>query len=142
MSNFPWWDSTITIFNKVEVNDVVTWYSHIKTGCFWKNTLQITDATDMVANSDSVMLRVPADADYVAKLQFDALANKSGHYTFAPGDIIILGEVSDTIDEYTNGKRSTDLLAKYALSGKMVVLSFTDESSSHRLKPHYLIRGT
>ena len=40
MSNFPfpWWDKTVTIYNKVvdPTTQRITWYSTVVENCFWK----------------------------------------------------------------------------------------------------------
>ncbi len=121
MSNFPfaWWDKTITIYNKLvdPTTQRVSWTRTTVENCFWKATNSLYS---LGAQSGSVQLevkniicRIPQDDRFVTKREWEKLPDRTGYFTLANGDIIILGEVDDTIDEYTPGQRSTDLVAKY-----------------------------
>lgn len=119
MSNlpFPWWDKTITIYNKVvdPTTQRISWYRTVVKNCFWKyvnNTYTIRGSNVLLETKD-IICRIPKDKRYADKATWKGLSDKSDSFTLANGDIIILGEVEDVIDEYTTGKRSTDIIAKY-----------------------------
>lgn len=123
MNNYPiWWDKTITVYNKFvdTTTQRVSWYKTVVEGCFWKavnDTYTIgrggISSTGITLETKDVICRIPKDERFVGKREWKELEDKSGHFTLNNGDIIILGKVSDTIDEYTRGKHSTDLVAKY-----------------------------
>ena len=121
MSNVPfqWWDKTITIYNKSidPTTQRVSWYRTVVENCFWKYvnktyTLRGADGGVLLETKD-VICRIPEDDRFLSKREWNALSDKTDTFTLANGDIIVLGEVDDEIDEYTSGKRSTDLVTKY-----------------------------
>ena len=67
----------------------------------------------VLTENKTIICRIPADSRFVDKRTWKELEDKTDYFTLANGDIIILGEVEDVIDEYTAGKRSTDLISKY-----------------------------
>ena len=124
MSNFPfpWWDNTITIFNKVvdPATQRVSWYKTVVENCFWKASNDIynmgrygVSALGIRVETKEIICRIPKDDRFLPKNEWRELSDKTDYFTLANGDIIILGEVDDVIDEYTAGQRSTDLIAKY-----------------------------
>ena len=153
MSNFPfaWWDKTVTIYNKVvdPTTQRISWYSTVVTNCFWKyvNTLYNMGRYGMSTvgvqlEVKNVVCRIPKDERYVDKRAWDELKDKSGHFTLANGDIIVLGEVTDTIDEYTSGQRSNDLLTKYkAYDACIEIESYVNDVQTGVGLEHYRIVG-
>ena len=125
MSNnfpFPWWDKTITIFNRYvdPTTQRVSWYKTVVNNCFWKCTNEIYNmgrygisSLGIRVEPKEIICRIPKDSRFIGKREWRELADKSDNFTLANGDIIVLGEVDDVIDEYTAGQRSTDLIAKY-----------------------------
>ena len=126
MSNFPftWWDKTITIYNKLidPTTQKTSWYRNTCENCFWKNinTTYVIGASGMstkgvVLETKNIICRIPKDDRYVDKRAWKELSDndRKDYFTFGNGDIIILGEVNDEIDEYTSGKRSNDIVKKY-----------------------------
>lgn len=124
MSNFPfaWWDKTLTIYNRIVDPDTqrVSWQRTVVEHCFWKYVNNIYNmgrygmsSLGIRVETKDVICRIPKDDRFVDKRAWKSLEDKTGHFTLGNGDIIILGEVQDVIDEYTAGQRSTDLLAKY-----------------------------
>jgi len=119
---FPWWDKTLTIYNKYvdPTTQRVTWYRTVLNNCFWKYDNQTyyvgkysVKVSGIALETKNVMCRIPKDDRFMYQQDWRALADKSKNFTLATGDIIILDEVKDEIDEYTAGKRSTDLVSKY-----------------------------
>lgn len=124
MSNFPfpWWDKTITLYNKFvdPTTQRVTWYRTVIENCFWKASNDIYNMGRYGMSTVGIQLevktitcRIPKDDRYVNKREWKELEDKSNNFTLANGDIIILGEVDDVIDDYVAGQRSTDILSKY-----------------------------
>ena len=141
-----WWDSTVTIYNKATdpTTQVVTWYKRKLTDCFW--SLQGTKVTigEVTLDSKSVLCRIPKDPLFLEKADWIALPNdqKSSHFTIGQGDIIVEGEVSDEINEYQTGHRSTDLLSKYREYQQcMEITEYSNNTGIGRNNEHYLARG-
>ena len=148
MSNhYPsWWDTTITIYNKFEdpQTQLVTWYKHEVTGCFWKYSGNKVVIDTTVLDTNSIICRIRKDDSFLEKHEWSALPNDemSNYFTLGQGDIIVKGSVDDTINEYTSGKRSTDLLKKYkALQGCMEIEEFSNNTGGGRGNEHYYVRG-
>lgn len=124
MSNFPfaWWDKTLTIYNRIvdPTTQRISWQRTVVRNCFWKEVNAVYNmgrygmsSLGIRVETKDIVCRIPKDKRFVDKRAWKALADKTGRFTLGNGDIIILGEVTDVIDEYTTGQRSTDLLAKY-----------------------------
>lgn len=147
MNNYPsWWDSTVTIYNKYTdpATKRVTWYPHVVHDCFWKRSdLQILRNT-MAIESDSTICRIRVNSlflpDYVWKDLTDE--GKTSYFTLGVGDIIVNAEVDDEIDEYTPGKRSSDLVEKYKRAQDCLVIEkSTITVGGGRGLEHYHVRG-
>ncbi len=146
-SNFPaWWETTITVYNKFTdpQTKVVRWYKTVITGAFWKDIHEKVKIGQTVLETNSIICRIRKDDRFLEKYLWvqkpnDEMAN---YFTLGKGDIIIRGEVEDTIDEYQSGRRSTDLIAKYKeLQGCMSVEESTINVGAGRCNEHYLARG-
>jgi len=144
---FPiWWDTTVTIYNKYTdpTTDVTTWYRSVVTDCFW--SLQGTKVSigEVVLDSKSALCRIPKDAKFLEKKDWTALPadQKSDHFTLGQSDIIVRGEVSDVINEYQSGHRSTDLLSKYRdYQSCLEITEYSINTGVGRNNEHYLARG-
>lgn len=124
MSNFPfpWWDKTITIYNKYidPTTQRISWYRTVVHNCFWKAENDMfsmgrygVSVIGVLTETKAIICRIPKDKRFVEKRTWETLSDKTNRFTLANGDIIVLGEVTEEIDDYTPGKRSTDLIAKY-----------------------------
>ena len=146
MSNiYPvWWDKTLTLYNKhTESNGEVTWYRTTLNNCFWKYTGDEVRVNDAVLATKDTTCRIPVGQplDYLPKDEWDASDSKDTYFTLGRGDILVLGEVDDTISEYTRGERSTDLLNKYRDRGCIEINEYRDNTGAGRVDEHYLVRG-
>ena len=75
--------------------------------------------------------------DWIAKPN-DEMGN---YFTLGEGDIIVKGEVTDDINEYQTGHRSSDLLKKYkGLQGCMEIQQWSN-NTGHRGNEHYFASG-
>ena len=100
--------------------------------------------TGVSLDTNSIICRVRQDASYKPKSEWVQLPNDEmdDYFTFGQGDIVVRGEVSDEIDEYTSGKRSTDLLNKYKQFGECFVIDrVSDNTGVGRGQKHYFIEG-
>lgn len=153
MSNFPfaWWDKTITIYNK-DVDPVTqhtTWYRTVVKNCFWKAE-NITfsmgrygvSTIGVVTDNKNIICRIPKDKRFLDKRKWKETENKSGKFTLANGDIIILGNVDDVIDDYVAGSRSTDIIAKYKeFDACLEVDTYIDNVQTGVSLEHYRVVG-
>lgn len=153
MSNFPfpWWDKTITIFNKIvdPSTQRITWQKTYVNNCFWKEVDSIynmgrygVSSLGIRVETKEIICRIPKDKRFVQKQLWRDLEDKSGKFTLANGDIIVLGRVDDVIDEYTSGQRSTDLMAKYKEYNACVeVDTYVDNCQTGVSLEHYRVVG-
>lgn len=147
MNDYPiWWDTTITLYNKYEdpLTNVITWHKTVLPNCFWKYSGDKVTVGTVVLDSKSVLCRIPKNPNFLERYEWQQLPNDEmpKHFTLGLGDIIVRGAVSDEINEYVSGSRSSDLLEKYrALQGCMGVEEFTINTGSGRNNEHYYARG-
>lgn len=146
-NNYPqWWDKTITIYNKYQdkQTQVVRWYRFTVDNCFWKNVSSKITVGDTVLETYDLVCRIPQSDLFLPPYQWEELPNDkmSNYFTLSKGDIIVLGEIKDEIDEYSKNKRSTDFLAKYKdLQGCMTIDRVSINTDTGMLNPHYHVRG-
>lgn len=146
-ADYPiWWNTTLTIYNQYTdpLTDVVMWHRHVVTDCFWKYAGERVLINDVEVNTSTVICRIPEDEAYLSKYLWEQLPNDemSNYFTIGREDIIIPGEITDTINEYASGQHSTDLLAKYArLQGCMKVETVIENVGGGRNQPHYYVAG-
>lgn len=147
MSKYPaWWSNTLTIYNKYVdgTTHAITWYKHTVHNCFWKYTGAKVTIGETVIETDTSLCRIPEDKMYREPWVWDELssADKLKYFTLSVGDIIVNGAVTDTIDEYRTGERSTDLIGKYKdLQGCIVVERCANNTGYGRGMKHYYVRG-
>lgn len=137
------WDKTITLYNKNEDEQtgIIRWYRHTLKDCFYKSTNNKINIGGVQLQTDDNIIRIPEKADYLPPYKWFELPNdKKGEYmTLQRGDLIFLGDVSEDIDEYTQGKRSNDIVKKYSSIGSVVINSVNINTSLPGA--HYLVRG-
>lgn len=145
--NYPiWWDKTITIYNKFEDSQtqVVKWYKHTVSQCFYKSISDKILVGNTVLESNNIICRIPKQADFLARHDWINTPNDEmqNYFTLGVGDIIINASVDDDIDEYKQGKRSTDLLAKYkSLQGCFEIQEIAINTGIGRCLEHYYVKG-
>ena len=147
MSNYPvWWEETLTIYNRYDdpLTHLVTWFKYVVHNCFWKDVGNKVTVGDTVLETNDIICRIPQNAAFLPVYQWVNIPNdqKSNYFTIGPKDIIIKGAVTDVINEYSSGHRSSDVLAKYkALQGCMEVERIAINTGAGRCNPHYYVRG-
>ncbi len=136
------WDKTITLYNKFcDVNGQIYWHRHTISNCFFKNINKKTVSGDTEKIGNETIIRIPKQSNFIPCFNWVSLSNdiQIQYMTLKSGDIIVLGDVNDTIDEYQNSQRSSDLIAKYKALGCIIVSSANINTDLP--KPHYLVRG-
>lgn len=142
----PWWETTVTIYNKFQdpITRLYSWYRTVIKGTFWKDVGNKITVGQTVLETNDIICRIRKDDRFLPKHEWVNVPNDkmSEYFTIGKGDIIVKGEVDDVVDEYQQGHRSNDLLAKYKqLQGCMTVEKVAINVGAGRCDEHYLVRG-
>lgn len=147
MNNYPsWWNIKVTIYNKFEdpQTNLVRWFRHSVDGTFWKYAGNKVVIGNTVLETKDIICRLRKDDKFLEKHEWISLPNDkmADYFTLAQGDIIVKGDVEDEIDEYTSGKRSTDLKRKYkGLQGCLEIQEWANNTGGGRGNEHYYVKG-
>lgn len=148
MSNhYPqWWNTTVTIYNRYEdpLTNVVSWHRHVIKGTFWKYSGDKVVIDKVVLDTKNVICRIRKDNSFLERHEWVKIPNDQmkNYFTLSQGDIIVKGEVTDEINEYTSGTRSSDLKKKYkSLQGCMEIQEWSNNTGGGRGIEHYYARG-
>lgn len=148
MSNYypSWWDTTITIYNRYEdrQTNIVTWHRHVVDNTFWKYSGNKMFVGNTVLETKDIICRIRKDENFLEKHEWIALPNDKmeQYFTLGQGDIIVKGRVTDEINEYVSGKRSSDLKKKYKeLQGCMEIQEWSNNTGGGRGNEHYYVKG-
>lgn len=141
-----WWDTTLTIFNQFKdpQTKIVRWYKTVVDGAFWKYVGDKITIGKTVLETNNIICRIRKDDRFLEKYEWVQKPNDemSDYFTLAKGDIIIKGAVDEDIDEYTNGRRSNDIIAKYKqLQGCMSIEEMAINVGAGRCDEHYYVKG-
>ena len=141
-----WWDTTVTIYNKFvdPQTKLVIWYRTVVNGAFWKYVGDKINIGRTVLETNNTICRIRKDSKFLEKHLWLKVPNDkmSDYFTLGVGDIIVKGEVDDTIEEYQSGKRSNDLIAKYKeLQGCISIQEIAINVGAGRGLEHYYIKG-
>lgn len=145
MSNYPyWWDKTITIYNRIQdaTTGRVTWNRCVLSGCFWKYVNTVNYVNNVKMETKDVICRIPKSDKYIPLEIWKILDDFTDKFTLRNGDIIILGDIDEEVDDYTKGKHMTDVLAKYKEVNRAIQIeNFTDDTGNKLYAEHYNIKG-
>lgn len=144
--NPAWWDTSLTLYNKYEdpTTNIVKWHRTNLINCFWKHERANLSVGNTTIETDSIICRIPEDTRFKPKYEWLKIPNDemSNYFTLGIGDIIINGNISDDIDEYKKGSRSTELIEKYKDLGTMQIDSVSINTGTGLLfNRHYLVKG-
>ncbi|MEA4830999.1 hypothetical protein SDC9_103595 [bioreactor metagenome] len=133
-----WFCKTITLYCRYEDTTTkrVSWYRYVIDGAYYKNISSSALIGNVRISTESTVCRIRAGSRYLSPNAWLVCenTNKIQSYTLKNGDIVVLGSVSDSIDEYTAGIRSSDLIAKYRAQGAIKINKVsvnTELGSSH-----------
>lgn len=147
MNNYPsWWNIKVTIYNKFEdpQTNLVRWFRHCVDGTFWKYAGNKVVIGNTVLETKDIICRLRKDDKFLERHEWISLPNDkmADYFTLAQGDIIVKGDVEDEIDEYTSGRRSTDLKRKYkGLQGCLEIQEWANNTGGGRGNEHYYVKG-
>ena len=141
-----WWNTTVTIYNKFTdpQTQVVKWYKSVVNGTFWKYVGDKITVGKTVLETNNIICRIRKDDRFLEQYQWLNIPNDKmkDYFTLGKGDIIVKGEVDDEVNEYQNGHRSTDLIAKYKdLQGCMSIERIAINVGAGRCDEHYYVKG-
>lgn len=141
-----WWNTTLTIYNKFQdpQTQVIRWYRHVVENAFWQPLGSKITIGKVVLQTDDIICRIRKDDAFREKHEWVAIPNDQmgNYFTLGQGDIIVKGEVTDEINEYVSGSRSSDLLSKYKkLQGCMEIKSWSNNTGGGRGNEHYFVKG-
>lgn len=146
MNKYPeWWNQTITVYNKYEdAQGKVSWYRTVIPNCFWKYTGEKLIVNGSLIETNVTVCRIPKDERFLERYLWEELGEEGfkDYFTLSIGDFIIKGEVTDNIDEYTPGLRSSDFISKYKrLQGCTIISRVAVNTEGGRVNEHYSVRG-
>lgn len=146
MNVYPrWWDRTVTIYNRYEdpSTRIVKWYRHTMSGCFWRNvTMQMT-LDNSTVGSNSQICRIPKTDKYADVIDWQNADDtfRTKYFTLQSGDFIVDGNVTDTVDEYTAGQRSSEVIGRYSKYNKCGIINKFSINTGNVDMEHYLVYG-
>jgi hypothetical protein len=147
MNVYPeWWNKTITVYNKFEdpQTRVISWFRTVLSDCFWKETGSKVTVGETVLETNDTICRIPKNDNFLEKYKWINVTNDKmqEYFTLGSGDIIVLGEVDEDINEYQSGYRSSDFLTKYKkLQGCMVINKVAINVGDGLGNEHYYVKG-
>lgn len=146
MSYPRWWDTTITVYNRYEdpTTNIITWHRTVLNGCFIKNANNKVTVGQTQLETNNIIIRIPQSDNFKDYGEWINTPNDlmDNYFTLHQGDIIVKGDIDEVIDEYTEGKRSTDFLTKYKAVGVCLTISnWQDNTGVGRCSPHYYVNG-
>ena len=102
----------ITIYNKYLVSRAEVFQRSVIRDVGWQATKAImgTKAGALASNVATIFIPSVSHTEYRAPKAWQALVTKTANWTLQEGDVVVKGEVADTI---TSGFTITDLRAKY-----------------------------
>ena len=137
------WNKTITLYNKYEDAETgaVIWCRHTIENCFYKTTNNTVNVGNVQIKTDGNVIRIPIQKNYLEPYEWHRMVNDRKRFfiTLQDGDLIVLGNVKDEINEYESGKRSNDLIEKYKSLGTVFIKSVN--INDFMPGEHYLVRS-
>ncbi|MDR1940035.1 MAG: hypothetical protein LBQ40_04490 [Clostridiales bacterium] len=122
----PWWNNTLTIYKKGEDAERNTvWTSAVIDGCAFTVTYNRAESGDNEKVIPAFIVRVRKGAELSVKT----------------GDVVIKSGVEEAIDESEDGRRMSDIMAKYGDDAFIVKATKDNTNLADAFLPHYFIGG-
>jgi hypothetical protein len=119
------WDKRVTLYVKTEDKARNTvWIKTILDGCCWGLKAE----------------RIPSGDNFIVAPVYTVRVPTGKLIRASTGDMCVMGDVDEDIDERTQGIRSSDLLKRYEGSA-FAVRIFKDNTGANMPIPHYFIGG-
>ena len=88
---------TVTLYNKYLDGNTEKWKRTVLRGVYWDSSKGRTIRKNGVSADNGLMLIIPfsvvADCDYIKPKEFASLTDKTGKWTIASGDMVVLGDI-------------------------------------------------
>lgn len=106
--NIPFGNITVTIYNRYQYKNstgkiITTWKRSVINGCgqIYKSVLTSNNGIQLAGTQQ--MIQIPHTENYVDEYEWDSMINDSraDRFTAQSGDLIVLGEVEDEVDEFS-----------------------------------------
>lgn len=131
----PWWDKTITLYNKVTEGGKIVYYRHVLRGCsIAVKRVSVLNGSDRSFN-DEITVRIPQNDAYRAPIAYDSPqcdGKRDGLFTLHDGDVILFGAHTEEMRDEA-GFRPGDRLDCF---DGFTVRTYADNSQAGIL-PHY-----
>ena len=92
---------TVTIYNRYKDGTIEKWQRTVLSGVFWNGSKGVVMRKTGTASADGLQLIIPFSADvsrgYLKPKEFADLEDKTGHWTLAPKDMVILGKIDHEV---------------------------------------------
>lgn len=135
--DFPaFWDSTITLYNKILIDNKPEWVRHVFHNVFFKSLNEKQMNGNTVFHSTSYIVRIPKNNLYVSTSNYSDYENT---FTVQTGDMVFFGEVNEIIDETNPDKRSNAVMNRY--KGRCFLIKAFSENIHNIGLKHYRIEG-
>lgn len=108
----PFWDKTITIYTPFVSQNTTQWYRHVISNVFIRYNADKVSEGNIYIPDKRTKYRIPSDK-YLSPAEWRASSEKSSRWTLELESIIVMGKVSDTLEDNSSG---TVLLDKYDCS--------------------------
>lgn len=96
--NIMYTPDTITIYNKTIESNTEAYYRTVVSDVYWESTVGASRRASGEAAEDKAFVAIPLDAEnYIAPVDWEALADHSTNWTLKPGDYIVKNSVADEI---------------------------------------------
>lgn len=147
MNHYPsWWNNTVTLYCKYEdpVTKKIKWYRYVIEDCFYKHTVEKLTVGKVTVDGSYTVCRIRVNENYVDKVNWMLLTDSERYdqFTLSGGDIIVKGDITEAIDEYLSGHRSSDLIKAYKDYPGCFTVEFVNINvGGGRGNEHYHVRG-
>lgn len=131
-TSYPnWWDDTVTLYNRIESSShEVTWQRTVIPLCFASKVTRRLMVGDTQSVIQTHIVRIRSSANYLTPSAWNAATTRTGKFTLQVGDLVVFSTVTDTINEYSDGTTSEDVLNKYSSQGAFRVSIAKDNSAA------------
>ena len=95
-------NGSITIYNVINNRGIQEYHRTTIKKVFWQEKQASNRIKSGVQEADHILALIPVinefEREYIGPKEFVALEDKSKHFTFQNGDLIVYGEVNEDID--------------------------------------------
>lgn len=106
---------TVTLYNKYLGGNTERWQRIVLRGVYWDSSKGRTIRENGLSADNGLVLIIPfsvaVDGDYCKPKEFASLTDRTGKWTLASGDMVVLGDIEYEVERSTKElQRFDDLL--------------------------------